>query len=727
VKRGEKTITEIPVADEEGKDTEVSQFVRNIFEEGMQFELDHFNDTHHLRPKQTNANGMATTTPAGFRRACEYLEASNDHFVWGRRNADAKNAYKQERVDGLIDRQMRVRRSYLCGNWHDIIISPNIQHINDIVDQERDAIQWGNFINRYVHTAQRYGTATERTIIDYTVNPKGLVKPIVCDPGTVVRTPHSSSYAEADGCWYVVHGTMINDKQVEKQYPDIDKSKMQSSTALSEKYTGSERPKKIGEYLHTKMYAKLEAYFDDPTLEDIPFSPEEDAELVVENEQLMGGIQTPALEDQHHTHHIEQKMEALSNMQSQQPQTPEEEQKQASIAQLYHDNINQHIEHLSKLDESDPARHGKQKKYPYGRYICTVGSVLVQDDPNPMFNEESGQFVQWRSLFRDLKNEDVIGRIDGRGDPEILWNYAKTSDQARSRAADLVLATVYGKKYRKLSDKASGVIGENDDDNDPTNTGFYKDTPPVFVSGNATAVQLETEAANDARDMATNAQGVNSITIGGEPENQSSGYQTNLLQRQNEMIVTGEMDRNLREAVEDIVETMLQMYKIFYIEPRQYFINGNLEVKNVADLLSFQTVVDQTGMMQKVPLDKFEITAKPFSNYPNKWESDLQFMMQLASNQVLLQTIPALPEAIKDHLAQKYPEFGPNGKYGQMSQVLQAGQQVIAQQQMAQAEAEKQTSTLQGVKEGVQKKLLRNQVEASAGIGGNGKPAQGVQ
>lgn len=733
INRNQKTLTEIPAEIDPTAETNTStesdvvQFVRDIFEEGMQFELDHFNDTFHLRPIRMSTNGMATTTPAGFRRACEYLEAGNDHHVWGRRNDNAKNAWKQERVDGIVDRQMRVRRSYLCGNWHDIVISPNIQNISDIFDQERDAIGWGHFINRYVHTAQRYGTATARLIMDYTKEPKGHVKPIVCEPGTVVRTPHSASYDEADGCWYAVHGTMINDKQVEKQYPDIDKMSMTASIALSEKYRQDR--KKAGEYNHTKMYAKLEAYFDDPTLIDIPFSPEEDGELVFENEQIMAGNPVSAQPDQNHTRHIEQKLEALSNLQSQTPESPEEQAMVERTAQLYKDNVDQHVAFLNKLNESDPARHGKQLKYPHGRYICTVGGVLAQDGPNPMANNDNGQSVEWRALFRDLKNEDVIGRIDGRGDPEILWNYAKTSDQARSRAADLVLSTVYGKKYRKINDKIDGIIEENDDDNDPATTGFYKDTPPTFVHGDASAVQLETQAADDARKQAQDALGVNSITIGGEPENQSSGYQTNLLQRQNEMIVTGEMDRNLREAVEDIVETMLQMYKVFYIEPRQYFINGELAAKTVSEILSVRTVVDQNGIVQQVPIDKFEITAKPFSNYPNKWEADLQFMMNLAGNQVLLQAIPALPEAIKDHLAQKYPEFGPNGKYGQMNPILQLGMQVAAQQQQAQAEADKEQKTLEGVKNGIQKKMLRGQMEAAAGVNGsNGQSqAQGAQ
>jgi len=422
----EKAATPIP---DPKKPDEVADFVRNLFDEGLDFERDHFQDTKDLRP-QAQATGIAVNTPDTFRKACDLLEASNDHQVWGQRNNTPKTAWKQERVDGLIDRQMRTRRRYIAGNYHDISILPNIQHIGEILDQERDAIGWGSFIKKCVATAQKYGTATARVLLD-TGEDIDHVTPIICEAGSVSRTPHSTSYLMRDGCWYAVHGTMLNDKQVETQYTGIDMTELKSATNLYEKYTHKIEKR---EYNHTKLYPKLECFFDDPGIEESPLTPDEQAELESENEILMQGKPVEARADQNHKKHIALKTDGLQKVVGKMPDEgelqAEDDEFSQRVAQAYSDNIQAHLAFIS---DEDLSSQGLRRKYPFGRYVCTVGGKVVQDGPNPYR-------VAWRKLFRDVKNEEVVGRIDGKGDPEILWNDAKTADISLSRIDDLILS-----------------------------------------------------------------------------------------------------------------------------------------------------------------------------------------------------------------------------------------------------------------------------------------------
>lgn len=684
---------------QEGDDT-LPDYVQALFDDGLEFVKNHWVATARMRPAVSGVVGAYTAER--YREYCDLLEAGNDWEVWGRRNVGIGDRWKQESVDGLIGRNMRVRRAYLTGNYHDIVITPNIQNIAEIYDQERQANGYGEWIDEYVHTAQAYGMATARLYIDSTEEMPRIRK-VVCEPGTVVRTPNTKSFAKRDGCWYAAHGTMINDRQAEELFGSLDG--LAESKTLSEKLIKYRNEKDVV-YTHTKMFPKIELFLDDDTIEEIPFTEEEEEELAVENESLMMGNPVQAVKGQNHKKHIESKQEALNNFMSTLPpddsELPPEDQAYAiALIEAYSENIAQHME---MMDEEDLASIGLRFKYPYGRYVCMVGGKLYHDGPSQYADLERGIGVDWRKLFDELHNERVLGRNDGRGDPEILWQDAKACDTALSRYDDSVIRAA-GQVYLPISDKDITQPGMT---NDPTQV-RYTNGQPYYFKPDIARENLEVWKLR--RSNASEAQGVNNITIGGEPENQSSGYQTELLQRQNEQMVTGELDRNLRASLERIGEAEVELMKVFYVAPRPYFINGQVEYISVSEILSYQMVQGQ-----KIPIPKLEFTVKPYSNYPNRWEHRLGFMLKMASitDAMGMPMFPNIGFAIRDHIAIEYPEFSENGKYGQLSEMMQIAMQLLKQRQ-AQEEAavtavEQQQSDISNVRRGFQRKMMQNEM-----------------
>lgn len=638
----------------------VADWAKQLYEESMSDRDAVFSQTKQMRSIREHVG-----TPESYLKACELLEASNDWEVFGHRNVNLPDQWKQERVDGEIQRQMRARTNYLTSAWHDIEVMPNIQNISDIFDQEREKIDWGNFTKRYVKTAQTYGESVAKIFFDRTVEGTAF-SVICCEGGSVLRSPLSRSMKKKDGCWYVVHADTITNKEVEEQYDELDISTL----AIK----GENRDKtQARQYANTKSYQRLEIWMDDTRLVPIEFTDEDQAKIIDDNQAMMQGQKVEAQPDEHHVQHIMQKTEAMDNMMSVEPETDEDKARLLQMLEAYHENVSQHLD-MALEDDHTPA--GYKPYYPYGRKITVVGGKVAEDQPNPYQ-------IPWRKLFRELKNEDVVGRVDGRGDPEILYNEEKMLSTQLSRIEDLILVSGFPKKVRHIDDKVLESIDQ--DDNDPTRTLYYKTHPPTFIKSEPP--QAAFELYKMRKESIQQSLGVNEVTFGQAPTANSSAELANTLLQQNEQTITGELNQNLTDAIKDIVESLLSLYKIFYTEERQYFIDGELKKLRVSEILSYTTVNVQ-GQMQQVPIEKFEISVKPNSNYPNRWEKEMSTLLQFTSLQYADGT-PVVPmEFVRDVLSEKYPQLGKNGEYATYSKATQIGLQILAQQQQEQQLAE---------------------------------------
>lgn len=697
-------------------------YVKALWDEATQYVNDEFTRTSQYRIG-TEQYGKS---PETYRNACDKLEAGNIWEVYGRRNTAPQEQWKQERVVGIIGKQMRVRRRHIVANWHDILIEPNIEHINEIIDQEREQNGWGIWINTYAHMAQLYGHATTRLIFDRGKREDGIVRPIVMEPGSFVRTPNSTSLEFTDGCFYAIHATTINSKQVESEYSNLDIEELTISDANVHRMKYDFRRSMKGTYAHTKIYDKLELFMDDPTLEKLPFTELEQETIHDQNVLLLDGRMVKVSKDENHPRHIAARIEEMETALDVEPSNAEEENQLFNRAEAFSENISGHME---MMQENDLASMGLRKKYPHGRYIAIVGDKPAQDLPNPFQ-------IGWRRLFEEVKNEEVIRRMDGRSDPEILWHREKSLSTMVSRIDDLTLSSSIPKKYFLKEDKAE--ITQNQDDNDPLKPGFVQRQPPVFVKSEPPAslvTMYQFEKEEEQTDL-----GVNKISIGAEPAGTPSGFQVQLLQRQNQILITGELDSNLRLAITNIVESMMQLYKVLYRTERQYFIEGNNTKINVSEILSFQpvvdpksgkTILDENGEPQLEPIEKFEVKVKPFSNYPNRFETDLAFFLQL-SDKVDEQGLPIIPpDAILDLVATRYPEFGQNGKYRKLSRATEIGLAVLKQEQEAQEQEQKKeedlNKTIDGVRRQFTRKALVEQLTPEGGENGERQTRQTTQ
>jgi len=652
-----------------------AEFVQALYDDGIRYETDHFAETAHMRPVFAyKDNGIyAILTPEEWRRACDALAAGNLYDVIGHRNQTPQTKWRSEVVEGIIPSNMGVRGSYISSNWHDVTITPNIQGVNEIFNQERmhEAVGWTDFVDAFREVAQRYGYADcEVQFVDD--EDGGHVCVRVIPPGTIAITPYSQWIDKKHGCWYVVVGDMINQKQLEEHYPELVGEAQPGGVLGSNKYVPS-ITQRTG-YTHTKLYTRYRAFLDDETLEERPFTDQEVEVLATEIDAMMLGQPVQAMKEQNHKVHIKHATEALQNfMESldEENMAPEDVEFADRVIQAFADNIEQH---MAMMDENDPYSMGLQKKYPYGRYICVVGGKVAHDMPNPNMRSD-GYGVPWRKLFHRVYNKKAFGRNDGVGDPETLFHDEKKASIALSRFEDsIVLATP--KKYRHIQDKLTKATESQVEDNDPIITGYYTVAPPVSISGHIAVEALQFR--NVVVEKSQKLYGVNSISIGGEPTNQTSGFQTQLLQKQNERIVTGDLDRNLRRTLEEVIEAMLEMYKVWYTDVREYIINGEYTPINVSETLSWM-VITENGQQKKVRIPKLQITVKPFSNYPNRFEIELSELVQIYGLRDEMGN-PMIPStAIKKYLANKYPEAA-SGEWDQLTEATKIGLQIMQQQ-----------------------------------------------
>ena len=108
----------------------------------------------------------------------------------------------------------------------------------------------------------------------------------------------------------------------------------------------------------------------------------------------------------------------------------------------------------------------------------------------------------------------------------------------------------------------------------------------------------------------------------------------------------------------------------------------------LADYLRYETV-DEGGQptMRKIPA--LQISVRPESNFPFKWENSMATLSKY-SGLTYPDGTPVVPmQVIQKMLAEKFPIID-NPQYKIESEAMRIGMEVMKQQQAAAAEAEKQ-------------------------------------
>lgn len=636
------------------------------------------------------------------------LIGGNHWEVWGRRNEGAGEEWKAELQDDEIANQIRTKVNYITSQWHDVIVHPNIGDVNAILDQERGKA-WMRTIRAGGWKTKIEGTAHFKTILSYDDNPKGAFKEVLLDNEGVFPTPFATGLSKEEGCWYFAHASMVDIRDMIKIYPELDQNRIAviSSQRMRDITIQADSTDNVS-LSNTKLTDRIQFFLDDDSLIDAVVDEEEIARRVeiiksgghpqaqendnhlafiqayhdiVQNlyQQIEGGSQQQGIpEDMPMSHMVPGQMPMEQPTQEQQPSAvqpsagliPDEAKEELQIiANIFLDCSLDHEQMIEMLSERG-IPIGKISKYPNGRMVTTVSGIVAEDVPNPYL-------IPWRMLFHKWENESIPGSYWGRSDVEILYDVNKTEDQMLSRIADITLISGIPKTYFSIADKQEV---EKNYSNDPTEPGFFKGTPPVFRS--ASAPRELFELYNTAKQDAAKRLGVNEISYGESPSSNASGALVRTLIRQNEPQIAGEANANLNDVVESMIRTRIALMKEFYKEPRNYYVDGQFKTVNVSRLLSYQQISGEDGGVTESEIPSFEISVKPNSNFPNEWESELQFLVTLWQQQL----IPA--EAIYDSLSQRYPKLSRNGEYYQMSEALKIGMQMMAQQEAKKKEEE---------------------------------------
>lgn len=585
--------------------------------------------------------------------------------VWGRRNTEAGSEWKHEIIDNLIGNQARVRKSYLNANWHDITITPNFTHINEIIQQERDKTHWGRNIILGSHRLLIEGTVIFKSIVDRSEDENGLAREVLCDNESILPTPEATGFTRLEGCWYVIHATLKSVQDVLSKYPKLKPTDITAAELnAAQKISVSHYSTPVSDYTKTKFVEHYEVWMDDNSLVDKTFDPQE---VEDEIEAIQNGSPVEVRPDQHHEKFIERYIEVMDNLSSSMDSLYDEADREftETVLAVITGLLEERTAAAERALELDGIPPGKQRKYPYGRKIVVVGDKLAEDRANPLK-------FDWRKLFRKSDCESLPNHFWGRGVVEILWNTNHTADTALSRIGDLSITVGMPKPYFGIEDRE--LLSETKWNQDPTKPGFYTSRPPTFPRGS-----IPPELAqiyNFMREKATQEIGINSVTYGEAPTKRSSNALAETLLRQNIVLVTGEANTNLTVAIEEMIETRLLIMREVYTGPRYYIINGKPEAVTVSREL------------KKFPV--FEVNVKPNSNFPNQWEDELGFVMGMAT-QTAADGMPFLPrEAVIDVIAQRYPQFGRSGSYYQISEILKLGVQA-KQQADEQANRDRQT------------------------------------
>lgn len=653
-------IPDIPTVGSKDADEKLPTMIQEMWKESKDFRAELFR----------NRNGH-TGSPAAYWKNMRLLEGGQHWKVWVSRTVGLNNAWKHELVDDEIANQIRVRKSHITSAWHDVDVIPNISNISEILNQERAATDWSRQIKLGVHKAMVEGTSWFKTILDLTKDASGSVREVVMNNESVFLTPHATGIEEIEGNWYLIHATMQNFQTVKHMYPKFDTSELKELKAdVEQEIRYAEPNMTMLTSKYTKEIDHLECWMDDDRLVQKPFSTDitdQEHAIIAEGKS----VEVHPLD--HHPKHIQAHLDWLQTVETASPQetrTPEDEQVISAIEEL----AQTHIEEHQRAMQGDDLGGSRMKMYPYGRKLVLVGGKIAEDIQNPYM-------IPWRRLFHRLPCED-IGEQYGRGMGEVLWNTNFLLDTMLSRIADASVTVSNPKPWMNVADK--DMLEEQHLNNDPTQIGFYTVSAPQFPNGQSP--QEPMLIYNVTKENSSKSMGINDVTYGKSPGAKSSGDLVEMLIRQNVVLVTGELQVNLNNVVADIIETRLSLMRIFYTEPRQYYIDGQLQMVNVSRLLSVRQGQDENGQPIEEPIGDFQVVVKPNSNLPNEWEGKLQMFQSLYANVDPADGTHLIPrEAVLDVLAEKYPNLGVNGKYYQMGQVMQLGMQAMQQKQQEQA------------------------------------------
>jgi hypothetical protein len=613
------------------------------------------------------------TDPVEFWKQCRKLRNNLHWDVWGHRGTDL-----HEITEPVIADQLRVRKTYLTSNYHDIVVNPNIKNIDQIIKQERDETDWSDFVDKAVDVCLTDGTVICKEILDKSEDEFGISRSVVCDTESIYPTPEVVSLKAVDGCWYLVDATMQNLHQVVRDFKDLDVSKIKATTKADQDRNKYDEEKKS--YDKTQFVEVLTAYIDDNRLEPIPFDV---AEFDRRTAMIHEGQDPDVKPEDNHKEFMKRYLDWLENVVVPQDETsadPEDQQFIDSIVELTLMIVDEHAKYSEKNPEA------KRKKYPNGRRIVVVGDQVAEDGDNPLR-------VPWRDLYYILPMEKDPHCIWGRGIPEIMWEENYHVDLMQSRMADMSVTASMPEKWMNVNDKEVLAQSKVEYNNNPKEIKWFASTPPTIVQGRS--VQEFVQLLNSKMESLQQKIGVNETSLGGSPSSHASGDLVELLLRQSMTLISGDVNKNLNEFVNQIMETKLAIYKKFYTVPKYYMINGIPTAITVSDLLS-KMMVSEDGKMVEKDIPIIQIHVRPNSNFPNQWENDIAFAIQTA-NTPTVDGSPMVPkEWVMSIFAQRYPEFAEGGKFYSISQATQIGLKVIQEQQAKeQADAE----TLQQVSE----------------------------
>lgn len=692
---------------------DVAQYAEGLFTDAKSFFEMEFKRTKDFRFNTGEANV--------YWKQNRMLEAGDHWGVFGHRNTGDKEAWKQELVDPLTGYNLRTRVAYLTANWHEIQASPNIADLDPILHQERKATCWTDRVTEIAKYMGIFGEAWTINYLDKGQPYGGLATEYLCRPGSLLLNPGARGKERSEQCWYAVHVDMVSGQWIADTFPKFNISDAHPAEANLLDFAEGKDKLGLSEYNHTKFYDKVEVWMDDPYLEPVPFKQEEfDIRFGKIAETFQGVSQeavpgmeaekvTPLPTDNHprwikaYLDTLEERASFTKKLSDEGKTTEEDEFLLNELARLVAEQIKAHEEMAAKT----PYQGAKVKKYPFGRHIIKIGGRIAMDQP---FEYEA----DWRKFLNKVYNEKVPLRLDGRSDVEIQRPTQLAIDTFISRFGDHMILNAYKKKWFPLSEKAN--IEKNGFDNDPLSPGYTTTGDPPREGHSAEPTGYIT-MYDMFRQMAEKNQGINQVAFGNASPG-DSGRKVDTLLQQTEMVVTGEGNKNLQAWVEAVIEARLLIMRQFYVQPRPYTIGGKQVLVVVANRLKNIEVLNQeTGETETIEYPNFEISVRPDSNAPYKWERELQ---QLTS---LLGTLPEymqpmFAEMILDLLSERYPELGPNGKLRAVNEDAQLGAQIRERREALEQEKE-------GVLESIGRKKTAEAVSKYMARNGNGnQPVQ---
>ena len=662
------------------KKNEVSTFVNRLFSDSL---------TWRDGSLQNRVPEDYALSPTDLWEKNRYLETGKHWEVHGNRKTQEDDA-KHELVDNETGNQIRAKKSYLTANWHDVTVHPNIKNINDILEQEREATDWGRFIRDVVTQGNTEGTAVAYSFLDRTLHPEGVVREVLLDNESLFPTPYiGETYERIQGCWYLIVATLQESRQMLKEYPGLKASKLTERRSVDTDKVSKKKDGGTG-FDETKLVLKLDCWLDDDSYTEADFDQEEfdlKRQLIDETarellERRDAGEQPEINEavveigdTDHHPKYIEAYANWLEEILGQDLETPQDEDYIAVVGSLIEIQMAAHGQAQEDLKESG-VPSGKKQKYPYGRHIVIVSDQVVEDEPNEW------EF-DWRKLFHKYDHERIPGHHWGRGMPEILYNDQFTINTMLSRIADVSLFVGIPKPWLNILDK--DIVESEGYNNDPTIPAYYRGSPPQFPKG--TAPQEMANIYSAKKESIKKAQGASDVIFGEAPHSRASGELTEMLLQQASIQITGEAASNLIEFVKSVFETRIMMMRQAYTTARYYRIEGHYQPVVISDLLEYEETQDTlTGEIKQTPIPKIEIKVEPESNYPMRWMRDVSMLLRMAEALGLDNGIPM--EMILDIVGERFPSLKEGGKHRQIREIIQLGMQKMQEMQEAQNQEE---------------------------------------